>query len=80
MTFVERAENVVLIGLSGVGKTPLTLALGYRVAKAGIKTRFTIVADLLMTVSVSHAQSQLNDTLQRSINAYRLLIINEIGF
>ena len=37
--FVERNENVVLIGPCGVDKTHLAIALGYRAAQAGIKTR-----------------------------------------
>ncbi len=80
MAFVERTENVVLVGPSGVGKTHLAIALGYRAAQAGIKTRFTSAADLLLTLSVAHAQNQLKTVMQRSINAYRLLIIDEIGY
>ena len=80
MGFVEWNENVVLVGPSGVGKTHLAIALGYRAAQAGIKTRFTTAADLLMTLSVAHAQNQLKTVLHRSINAYRLLIIDEIGY
>ena len=78
--FVERNENVVLVGPSGVGKTHLAIALGYRAAQAGIKTRFTTAADLLMTLSVAHAQNQLKTALHRTINSYRLLVIDEIGY
>lgn len=78
--FVERQENIVLVGPSGVGKTHLAIALGYRATQAGIKTRFTTAADLLMTLSVAHAQNQLKTVMQRAINAYRLLIIDEIGY
>jgi DNA replication protein DnaC len=80
LAFIERHENIVLVGPSGVGKTHLAIALGYRAAQAGIKTRFTSAADLLLTLSVAHAQNQLKTVMQRSINAYRLLIIDEIGY
>jgi len=78
--FVERNENVVLIGPSGVGKTPLAIALGDRATQAGLKTRFMTAADLLMTLSVAHAQNQLKTVMQRAISGYRLLIIDEIGY
>ena len=75
--FVERDENVVLVGPSGVGKTHLAIALGYRAAQAGIKTRFTTAADLLLTLTTAHLQNQLKGVMHRAINSYRLLIIDE---
>ena len=54
--------------------------LGYRAAQAGIKTRFTTAADLLMTLTAAHAQNQLKGVMHRAINSYRLLIIDEIGY
>jgi DNA replication protein DnaC len=78
--FIERQENVVLVGPSGVGKTHLAIALGYRAAQAGIKTRFTTAADLLLSLSAAHAQNQLKTVMHRAVNAYRLLIIDEIGY
>jgi DNA replication protein DnaC len=78
--FVERNENIVLIGPSGVGKTHLAIALGYRAAHAGIKTRFTTAVDLLLTLTAAHMQNQLKSVMHRAINSYRLLIIDEIGY
>lgn len=80
LAFVERNENVVLVGPSGVGKTHLAIALGYRAAQAGIKTRFITAADLLLTLSAAHAQNQMKAVMHRAIAAYRLLIIDEIGY
>ncbi|AJJ49237.1 istB-like ATP binding family protein [Yersinia pestis] len=41
LSFIERNENIVLLGPSGVGKTHLAIAMGYEAVRAGIKVRFT---------------------------------------
>ena len=42
--FVERAENIVMLGPSGTGKTHLAIALGYLAAQRCWKVRFTTAA------------------------------------
>lgn len=39
LSYIERNENIVLLGPSGVGKTHLAIAMGYEVVLAGIKVR-----------------------------------------
>lgn len=38
--FIERDENAVLLGPSGMGKTHLAIAIGYAATQASIKTKF----------------------------------------
>jgi DNA replication protein DnaC len=78
--FIERKENVVLVGPSGVGKNHLAMALGYKATQAGIKTRFMTASDLLLTLTTAHAQNSLKTVMHRAIKAYRLLIIDDIGY
>jgi len=80
LAFVERAENVVMLGPSGVGKTHLAIALGYMATQRGWKVRFTTAADLLMLLETAQRQGRLKEVLHRAVNTYRLLIIDEIGY
>lgn len=80
LTFVERAQNVVLLGPSGVGKSHLAQALAYRAIMAGIKTRFLTAADLMLQLATAHKQDRLKQYFNRAIMGPRLLIIDEIGY
>jgi len=80
LAFIERKENIILLGPSGVGKTHLAVALGYLATQAGLKTRFITAADLLLQLDTAQRQGRLKQTMQRSVNGPRLLIIDEIGY
>jgi DNA replication protein DnaC len=80
LAFVERAENVVLLGLSGVGKTHLAIGLGYLATQRGWKVRFTTAADLVLLLETAQRQGRLKEVLHRAVNTYRLLIVDEIGY
>ncbi len=80
LSFIERNENIVLLGPSGVGKTHLAIAMGYEAVRAGIKVRFTTAADLLLQLSTAQRQGRYKTTLNRGVMAPKLLIIDEIGY
>lgn len=80
LRFVERIENVVLLGPSGVGKTHLALALAYLATQAGIKTRFTTAADLMLQLEAAQRQERYESVLRHNILGPRLLIIDEVGY
>jgi DNA replication protein DnaC len=80
LSFIERTENVVLLGPSGVGKTHIAIALGYKATQAGIKTRFISAVDLMLQLAAAQRQGRLKESLRRAVQTPKLLIIDEIGY
>ncbi len=79
MAFVERKENVIFLGPSGVGKTHLAIALGYIATQAGIKVRFVTAADLVQQLEKAQQRGQLDSYTRRSLLGPSILIIDEVG-
>ena len=80
LTFIERAENIVLLGPSGVGKSHIATAFAYRAIMAGIKTRFVTAADLMLQLAAAKAQGRLKEYFNRTVLGPKLLVVDEIGY
>ncbi|MDH3236666.1 MAG: IS21-like element helper ATPase IstB [Alphaproteobacteria bacterium] len=78
--FIERNENVVLLGPSGTGKTHLAIAFGLLAAQKSWKVRFTTAADLIITLEAAQRQGRIKEVMHRIVAAPKLLIVDEIGY
>src|SRR5215831_19334839 len=80
LAFIERAENVVLLGPSGVGKTHIASALASKATQAGIKMRFVTAADLMLQLALAKSQERLTKYMNLAVLGPRLLVIDELGY
>jgi DNA replication protein DnaC len=77
--YVERRENVIALGNSGTGKTHVALGLGLAACQKGLVVGFTTAAALVHELLEARDERRLL-RLQKQLAAYRLLIIDELGY
>lgn len=77
--WVERAENVLLAGPIGTGKTHLAIALGIEAARQRRRVAFARAADLVRMLVEARDSRELGRT-QRRLDRVDLLILDEVGF
>jgi len=76
--FVERHENVVIVGPTGVGKSHLAQALGHRACRAGHTVMYVSAHDMLTKLRASRADQSYDRCLARFATPH-LLIVDDLG-
>ena len=76
--YIARRENVIAVGNSGTGKTHISLGLGLA-AQKGLSVGFITAAALVHELIEARDDKRLL-RLQRQLAAYKLLIIDELGY
>jgi DNA replication protein DnaC len=79
LAFLEKHENVLMLGAVGTGKTHLASALGICACTKGREVRFFRAVDLVNTMLEKHKAGTLPRFL-RELQKCELLILDELGF
>ena len=79
LKFIEDKANAVLVGVVGLGKSHLCIALGYAAAVAGFRVRFTTAIDIVNTLAAAHNAGRLAQELKKYTRP-DLLVMDELGY
>ena len=77
--FVNKRQNIVMIGNSGTGKTHLSIALGLKACMAGMDVRFFTAANLSNQLVEAQEYKKLMK-LEKQLMRADLLIIDEMSY
>ena len=74
-----RADNVLLIGPSGVGKSHIAAALAGQLIEKGIRTKWVLATALVQQLQQAKQSLELISVMTR-FDKYRVLVIDDIGY
>lgn len=77
--FIERQENILFVGSSGVGKTHLATSIGIECARNRYSTYFVSFENLMSQLKRALLENRL-ETRMKFFSRYKVLIIDEIGY
>ena len=77
--YIDRNENILMIGPCGVGKTHLAIGLGVAACRARKRVRFTTTPALVNELLEARQEHRLAK-VQASYQKLDLLILDEFGF
>ena len=74
-----QADNVLLIGPSGVGKSHIAAALGLHLIEQGVRVKWLQATALLQLLQQARQELDLMGVMSK-LDKYRVLIIDDIGY
>lgn len=78
LTFIQKKENIIITGPSGVGKSYLAQAIGNQACMVGIKTAYGSTSRLLAKLKLSKVDGTYVKELKKLKNT-ELLILDDFG-
>lgn len=79
LNFIERKENIVLMGPSGLGKTHLMIALAHKACMEGFTAYYISCMDLMERLIKARSMNRLKNKLQWFKKPH-LLVVDEVGY
>jgi DNA replication protein DnaC len=77
--FIGKAENVLLVGGNGTGKTHLATAIAVEACRRKLSVRFYTVSQLVEALIEARSERSLS-RMRASLKKIDLLILDELGF
>lgn len=77
--YIDRRENILLVGNSGTGKTHIATALGIAACSQGKRVRFYRVTELITQLLEAREDRDLL-RLKKQLSKLDLLILDELGY
>jgi len=77
--YIDKRENILLVGSSGTGKTHLATALGIAACGQGKRVRFFRVTELITQLMEAREERELL-RLRKQLAKLDLLILDELGY
>jgi DNA replication protein DnaC len=77
--YIDKRENVLLIGAAGTGKTHLATSLAVEACQRGKRARFVRVTELITGLLEARDQHQLS-RLKAQLGKLDLLVLDELGY
>lgn len=79
LDFIDKKENIILIGTPGAGKSHYAIGLGIKACMEGKNVLFVSVPNLIIELKEAMSKSQLT-LYKKKFDKYDLVILDELGY
>lgn len=79
ISWIKQAENLILFGPSGVGKSHIAAAIGHQLIQEGIRVLFTSTLRLVQQLQEAHKEYRLSIAIDK-LSKFNLIILDDLGY